>query len=182
MAWELPTTVEIGGRTYAIRSDYRAVLDAIAALNDPALPPRWRVAACLAILYPEIGQIPDADEAFRAAMVFINLGQPVPAHQPVRPQLIHWDTDAQLIAPAVDKVLGFSCRRAAYLHWWEFIGAFRNIGRGLLAEVVSVRNKRARGKKLDKVEAEFARENAELIGTVTQTTPEEEAFFRALGV
>ena len=26
-AWELPTTVEVAGRSFAIRSDFRAVLD-----------------------------------------------------------------------------------------------------------------------------------------------------------
>lgn len=182
MAWELPTTVQVAGRTVAIRSDYRAVLDASAALQDPALPPAWRIAVCLGILYPDYSSLADKEDAFRAAMTFINLGQPIRENQPVRPQLIHWDTDAQLIAPAVDKVLGYSCRQVAYLHWWEFVGAFRNIGRGLFAEVVAIRDKRARGKKLNKAEAEFARENADLIGAVTQTTPEEEAFFRRLGV
>lgn len=182
MAWELPVTVEVAGKTFAIRSDFRAVLDAIAALNDADLPPECRAAACLHILYPCHDQLPDAGAAFRAAMEFINLGQPVPDNQPARPALVHWDTDVQLIAPAVDKVLGYSCRRCDYLHWWEFVGAFRSIGQGLFAQVVAIRDKRARGKKLDQAEAAFARENAELIGTAVRTTAEEEAFFRRLGV
>ncbi|HIZ49135.1 MAG TPA: hypothetical protein H9810_10470, partial [Candidatus Gemmiger excrementavium] len=100
-----------------------------------------------------------------------------------RPELVHWDTDVQLIAPAVDKVLGYSCRRCEYLHWWDFIGAFQNIGEGLFASVVNIRSKRARGSKLDKAEAAFARENADLIGaTVGRMTAEEEEFFMRLGV
>lgn len=74
-----------------------------------------------------------------------------------------WEQDAALIAPAVDKVLGYSCRRCGYLHWWEFLGAFHGIGDGLFAQVVNIRNKRARGKMLDKSEQEFARENAAVI-------------------
>lgn len=182
MGWELPTTVEVGDQTFAIRSDFRAVLDAIAALNDAALPPPWRVATCLQILYPAFDRLPDAGEAFRAAMTFINLGQPVPDNQPVRPVLVHWDTDVQLIAPAIDKVLGYSCRACSYLHWWEFVGAFRNIGKGLFSEVVAIRDKRARGKKLDKSEQAFARENPDLIGTAVRMTSEEEEFFKRLGV
>ena len=34
-AWEFPTSLNIGGIDYAIRTDYRAVLDLFAALNDP---------------------------------------------------------------------------------------------------------------------------------------------------
>ena len=48
---------------------------------------------------------------------------------------------------------------------------------------MNIRSKRARGKKLDKAEKEFARENADLIGsTANRLTAEEEAFFRRLGL
>lgn len=181
--WELPTELDVGGQRFAVRSDFRAVLDALAALNDTSLPEQARCLAFLQIFYPDWQHLPDLGEALRQAMVFVNLGQPVPEHQPHRPELVHWDTDVQLIAPAVDKVLGYSCRRCAYLHWWDFIGAFQNIGEGLFAQVVNIRNKRARGKKLDKAEKEFARENADLIGTTaSRMTAEEEEFFKRLGV
>ena len=39
-AWELPTTVEVAGHSFAIRSDFRAVLDALAAMTDPDLTPQ----------------------------------------------------------------------------------------------------------------------------------------------
>ena len=68
-----------------------------------------------------------------------------------------------MIARAGDKVLGYSCRRCDYLHWWEFLGAFYGIGDGLFAQVVNIRSKRAKGKKLEKSELEFARENDKLI-------------------
>ena len=51
-AWELPTTVEVAGRSFAIRSDFRAVLDALAALTDPDLTQQEQYVACLQILYP----------------------------------------------------------------------------------------------------------------------------------
>ena len=180
--WDLPTELEVAGQRFAVRSDFRAVLDALAALNDTALPEQARCLAFLQIFYPDWQHLPDANEALRQAMVFVNLGQPVQQDQPHRPELVHWDTDVQLIAPAVDKVLGYSCRRCEYLHWWDFIGAFQNIGEGLFASVVNIRSKRAKGKKLDKAEREFARENADLIGTVNRFTPEEEAFFKRLGL
>ena len=72
--------------------------------------------------------------------------------------------------------------RFSYLHWWDFIGALQNIGDGLFASVVNIRSKRLHGKKLDKAEQAFARENEELIGPVTRLTKEEEEFFRRMGV
>ncbi len=57
-----------------------------------------------------------------------------------------------------------------------------DFGKGLFAEVVAIRDKRARGKKLDKSEQAFARENPDLIGTAVQMTSEEDEFFKRLGV
>ena len=180
--WGLPTALDVAGQTFAVRSDFRAVLDALAALNDTALPEQARCLAFLQIFYPDWQHLPDANEALQQAMVFVNLGQPVPASLPHKPALVHWDTDVHLIAPAVDKVLGYSCRRCEYLHWWDFIGAFQNIGEGLFAQVVNIRNKRAKGEKLGKAEAAFARENADLIGSTSHLSTAEEEFFKRLGV
>lgn len=70
-AWELPTTVEVAGRSFAIRSDFRAVLDALAALTDPDLTQQEQYVACLQILYPRWKELPDANAALRAAFTFI---------------------------------------------------------------------------------------------------------------
>lgn len=86
-----------------------------------------------------------------------------------------WEQDAALIAPAVDKVLGYSCRRCEYLHWWEFLGAFHGVGDGLFAQVVNIRNKRARGRRLEKSEQEFARENAAIIKIHAAESAEDKA-------
>lgn len=183
-AWSLPTSVTVSGREYIIRSDFRAVLDAIGALQDADLSDQERAAACLMILFPDWESLPDASAALQAAMTFVNCGQPVRiATKRQRPILIDWERDVSMIAPAVDKVLGYSCRRCRYLHWWEFIGAFGNVGDGQFAQVINIRNKKARGKKLDKAEQEFARDNAELVSLPkSRLTEEEEAFFRSLGV
>ena len=180
--WTLPTTVEICGQEWKIRSDFRAVLDALAALADPELTPQEQMAACLFILYPDCERLKKPAEAFRAAMVFINLGREIPENQPPKPRLVDWAKDVNVIAPAVDKVLGFSCRRCEYLHWWEFIGAFYDIGQGTFAQIVSIRSKRAHGKKLDKAEQAFARENADLVEIKKPLSTQEEEFFKRLGV
>ena len=36
-AWDFPTSLNVGGIDYEIRTDYRAVLDVLTALNDPDL-------------------------------------------------------------------------------------------------------------------------------------------------
>ena len=36
-AWDLPTSLQVNGVQYAIRTDFRVVLDVLAAMNDPDL-------------------------------------------------------------------------------------------------------------------------------------------------
>lgn len=67
-AWSLPTTATVDGKETPIRSDFRAVLDALAALDDLDLTMPERAAACVRILYPEWKDIQDWDGAFKAAI------------------------------------------------------------------------------------------------------------------
>ena len=182
-AWSLPTSVMICGQRFAIRSDFRAVQDALSALNNRSLSEQERYSAFLRILFPRWEKLPDLSEAMHEALVFVNLGKTFPERQSAKPQLVNWEKDVNLIAPAIDRVLGYSCRQCEYLHWWEFIGAYYCIGDGLFAQVVNIRSKRVRGKPLEKYEQEFARENPDLIDTgANALTEDEEAFLHSLGV
>ena len=52
MTYGLPASVEINGNDYEIRSDYRAILDILEAINDPELTDSDRAEAVLRIFYP----------------------------------------------------------------------------------------------------------------------------------
>ena len=53
-AWELPTTVDVAGQTFAIRSDFRAVLDALAAQLEAAQAERDEAQDALAAAQEEL--------------------------------------------------------------------------------------------------------------------------------
>ena len=70
------------------------------------------------------------------------------------------------------RVLGTDIRGIPYaaehntggLHWWTFISAYNEIGSECtFAQIVRIRDKKARGKKLDKEDAEWYRKNQELV-------------------
>ena len=92
-----------------------------------------------------------------------------------KPKLMGWEQDFPIIAPPVNRVLGFECREAPYLHWWSFLAAYYEIGDCLFAQVVSIRKKRAQGKALDKSDKAFARDNADLVNIRARRTSFEEA-------
>ena len=60
------------------------------------------------------------------------------------------------------------------MHWWSFLGLFNEVGDGLYSQVMSIRAKKAKGKKLDKYEREFYITHRELIDLKPKLTAEEE--------
>lgn len=160
--WELPTSLEIGGVGFSIRTDFRAILDILAAYSDPDLEEQDKVMICLAILYKDFEKInpDDYSEALQKAIEFIDLGETTKDDSP---RLMDWEHDAKMIIPEVNKVLGYEVRMPKETHWWTFMGAYMGIGEGLFSNVLNIRQKKAKGKKLEKYEKEFESANKDLI-------------------
>ena len=161
-AWELPRSLNVGGREYAIRTDFRAVLDILAACNDPDLDRDEQMEIMLTILYPDFADMPreHIPDAVERACEFIDCGQKRDGRK--RPRLVDWEQDAPVIIPAVNTVAGCEIR-AAGMHWWTFCGYYMSIGESLFSSVLRIRLKKAKGEKLEKQEEAFYRENRELV-------------------
>lgn len=173
--WTLPTTVTVGGKTYAVHTDYRDILDIIDHLQntDDNEQERWYIA--MALFYENWRDIPaqNRQEAAERMAEFIACGKT--QGKPGAKREIDWQQDAELIVGGVNKVAGCEVRALPYLHWWTFIAYFMNIGSGPLATVVGIRHKLAKGQKLEKWEQQFYRENKEIVDLRPQLTKEEEA-------
>ena len=155
--WRLPQTAEIGGSVYKLNTDFRDILEIMGYLDDPDKPEylRWQIA--LALFYE--GDIPPAhqQEAMEHLAAFISCGEAENAKP--GPKLLDWDQDALAIVADVNRVAGTEIRALPYLHWWTFLSYFHAIGEGQLSMLVSIRDKLRKGKKLEKWERDFYREN-----------------------
>lgn len=168
-AWEFPTSLNIGGTDYEIRTDYRAVLDLLTALNDNDLTDSdeqieayMKSRVILEIMFPQCDDIPaeHIQEALDKVVEFIDMGI---TEDSKKPKTMDWEQDAPILIPAINKVLNCEIRAEKYIHWWTFLGAYMGIGESLFSNIVSIRQKKAKGKKLDKWEMEFYKENKSLI-------------------
>ena len=177
MIWDLPIAVEINGKSHTIRNkcDYRVVLDAICALNDNELTDEEKVKCALFIFYEDISAIDDFETAIKEMFRIINNGEE-DSTTDNKPQLMDWEHDFKQIAPPISRVLGYDVRTPEkYTHWYSFLGGYMEIGgECTFATVVSIRNKRAKGKKLEKWELEFLRENRKIIDLPQKLTTEEQ--------
>lgn len=176
-AWELPSSLEIGGEGFSIRTDYRAVLDVLRHMSNPDYDAEERAYIILQIMFPEWEQIPPQlyAEALRQVSDFIDAGVPRTESKANRPTTMDWEQDAPLIIPAVNHVLGTEVRAVPHLHWWTFFGAYLEIKESLYSSVLNIRQKKAKGKNLEKYEVEFYRENAALVNLRQHETEERKA-------
>lgn len=173
MIGQLPRTITVGGEEYAIRSDYRDILNIISAINDPNLENAEKVFVCLYIFYEDFENMPERDyeEAYTKANDFISADSKQSAGK--HPRVMDWEQDEQIIFPAINKVAGFEVREKEYIHWWTFLGYFMEISDGVFSNVMSLRAKKAKGKKLEKWEQEYWRENQDLCKLQEKLSDEE---------
>ena len=178
--WELPTSVFANGHEYPIRTDYRAVLDLLTALSDRDMHGdderetnyiRCELIRQIMFENPDELLPEDAEEAFKAVSKFIDMG--IEQSDKKSPKVMDWEQDATLIIPAVNRVVGHEVRADKYMHWWTFLSAYMEIGECTFSHILSIRQKKATGKKLEKWEQEYIRNNKDIVLLKDKLTDEE---------
>ena len=173
-SWSLPTKLNINDSEWEIRTDYRAILDILNAMADPDLENDEKWLVCLNILFVKFNEMPSEYyvEACKVAKEFIDMGTEE-EDKKIRPRTMDWQQDAKLIIPAVNKVIGKEVRAIEYMHWWTFLSAYLEIGECTFSHIVNIRTKKAKGKKLEKWELEYIRDNSDLVNLKRRLSQEE---------
>lgn len=187
--------MEIAGEKVPIRTDFRVILDILESMNDPELSDGDKGEAALEIFYPDLTTVTDYGAALEACLRFID-GPGEPLQQKRKsPRLMDWEHDFDHIIAPVNRVLGYEARAVPYreeideatgtwyceggLHWWTFLAAYMEIGgECTMAQIVTIRDKLARGKKLEKHEREWYRRNRELVDLPQKLSETEDAILK----
>lgn len=169
--FELQDAVTVDGRSCRIRTDYRVILEIFVMLQDPELDDGDRTEALMRMFYV------DRPEDVKAAIeAFASFVDPRPRSDRKRPGLVDWEADFELIAAAVNHVLGTECRALPHLHWRTFLGAYMEISPdSLFSRVISIREKTKSGRKLEKWEREWYRKNRDLVDLPMKYSESEKA-------
>lgn len=182
MIGALQEVLQVGGKDFPIRTDYRNVLQVFEAFQDPdlQLEEKWIVAIYL--LFDDFSCADDVlqaaqggfnlEEAIKQILWFISAGQP--EKEVLELPTYNWTQDEQMIFSAVNKVARRETRELEYLHWWTFLGYFNEVGEGTFSFIVGIRHKLNKGKKLEKHEKEFLSHNKELVLMKKPLTKEEQ--------
>ncbi len=175
MIGELPESLEIGGKSYRINADFRVILKIFTAFDDPELTEQEKCFICMKNLFADFESIPEEhlQTAVNWAYWFVGGGDIPEKSDARKAKIIDWEQDEFLYFSAINKVAGFETRAVKFLHWWTFLGYFNEIGEGLFSQVIHIRDKKSRGKKLEKWENEFLCSNRNLVKIRRKYTKEE---------
>ena len=183
MMYGLPESLTVCGLEYPIRSDFRAILDIMTALNDPELTETEKSVVSLAVFYPDFNTMDPRhyQEAIRQCFWFINGG--TEDHPEKKgPKLVDWEQDFPHIIAPINRVAGCEIRSVPKLHWWTFLSYYMEIGGDCtFAQIVRIRDMKARGKKLEKFDREWYQQNRHLVDLRTNYTDAENALLKMWG-
>ncbi len=172
--FNLPVSVQISGAEVSIHTDFRVILEIFVMLADPELSDTDKTEALLRTFYEE-----RPAETAAAVAAFRDFVDPSPSSGG-GPSLVNWSRDFPLLVGPVNHVLGTECRSMPYLHWYTFLAAYMEIPPdSVFAQTLRIREKLARGKKLEKWEKEFYHRNPDLVRPPAALTSAEEEILSA---
>lgn len=161
---DLPYSLLVNGEERPINCDFRDVILICNAFNDPELTASDKTLVMLNNLYVdnwmEFGNV---EEAIKQASWFIDWGKEYKEAEN-SPKIMDWEQDYNLIISAVNnKTNVIDVRELEFMHWWSFLGYFSDRGECQFSSIVELREKIAKGKKLDTWEKEVLRDNRDQI-------------------
>lgn len=172
-AYDLPFSVEVGGKSYPIRYGWRAIVDILAACSDPDLDDYSKAEVILTIFYQEPIPPEHVEEALQKANDFIDHG--CKQEKQFQKKMMDWQQDADIIIPAINQCAGREIRLDPDIHWWTVLGWFMAIEKGVFSSVLYIRDKLAKGETLSKTEKEFYQANRRMVDLANAETAEEKA-------
>lgn len=168
--YTLPASAVLGGKTYPHRTAWQDMLKLLQLLGDAERPAflRWYTALAYFFLEP----VPQTltGEAAEYLSRFLTCGQEAAPG----PKLFDWEQDAAAIIADINASAGREIR-SEQAHWWTFLSWFHGIREGQLSNLITIRDKLRRGKKLEAYEQEFYCTHRQQVILRRPGTPEEEA-------
>lgn len=159
----LPEAIRINDRVYEINSDFRDCLRIILAYEDSDLTGFEKQLVLLGNLYKEMPAEEDIKEAAEKGVKFLNGGEEEGAGSMTSElRLFSFAKDARFIFSAFQQTHGIDLQHTQYLHWWQFLTLFMDLGsETMFCNLVGLR-KRVKTGQASKEERKVAREMGDI--------------------
>ena len=130
---DYPDQVEVNGRSYGIRTNFRHSILFELMMQDDSLDPRTKVRKGLELYYPVIPE--DLSAAVDTALWFYRCGKEETIQQKRmaarrgKNQVYCFEHDAGLIYAAFLLAYNIDLQDIRYMHWWRFRALFNSLPR-----------------------------------------------------
>ena len=141
---EFPHSLEVDGKEYEIKTDFRYALSSILAFEDAELTTYEKVLIMLQNIYGDT--VPkNVEQALIKCQYFLNAGNEDREERQQR-RLYSFSKDAGLIYAAFQATHGINLSETK-LHWWRFLNLFMDLGQDTtFCQLVSLRKRYYSGK------------------------------------
>lgn len=131
----LPDTVDVGGKKYAIRTDFRIAMLFEILMQDNSILPKDKTWRALKLFYPEIPD--DLKNATDAMLWFYRCGKednPQKKRMAARKgktRVYSFEYDDDYIYAAFMTQYGIDLQDIDYMHWWKFRALFNSLDKNV---------------------------------------------------
>lgn len=158
----LPEAIRVNGKIYEINSNFRDCLLIILAYEDSDLTGFEKQQVLLSNLYKEM-PTENIEKAIEKGVKFLNGGEEnSEGSMTSNLRLFSFAKDAKFIFSAFQQTHGIDLQNTQYLHWWQFLTLFMDLGsETMFCNLVGLR-KRVKTGKASKEERKVAREMGDI--------------------
>lgn len=144
---KFPTKIKVNNKILNINSDFRNCIKIIEAFEDDELFDEEKYLILIKRLYIDEVENEDLEEAIRKGIKFLDLGEENESSEENVKRLYSFSKDDSYIYTGIRQSHNIDLNSIEYLHWWNFVYLFLDIGQDcMFNQLVYYRKRKSEGK------------------------------------
>lgn len=149
---KFPTKIRVNNKELKINSDFRNCIKIIEAFEDDELFDEEKYLILVERLYVDDVEDSDLEEAIRKGIKFLDMGEENEDSEENVKRLYSFSKDDNYIYTGIRQSHNIDLNSIEYLHWWNFVYLFLDIGQDCMFNQLVYYRKRKNEGKLTKDE------------------------------
>lgn len=178
---KFPTKIKVNDKILNINSDFRNCIKIIEAFEDDELLDEEKCLILIKRLYVDNVNQNDLEEAYIKGIKFLDLGEEN-KNQEVSKRIYAFGKDSNYIYTGIRQSHNIDLNSIEYLHWWNFVYLFMDIGQDCMFNQLIYYRKRKNEGKLTKEERKLYLSMRKILDLdYVEENEEDDEFMKKLG-
>lgn len=178
---KFPTKIKVNNKILNINSDFRNCIKIIEAFEDDELLDEEKCLILIKRLYVDNVNQNDLQEAYIKGIKFLDLGEEN-KNQEIPKRIYAFGKDSNYIYTGIRQSHNIDLNSIEYLHWWNFVYLFMDIGQDCMFNQLIYYRKRKNEGKLTKEERKLYLSMRKILDLdYVEENEEDDEFMKKLG-